>query len=258
MHFDWWTLALQTINFAILVWLLHRFLYKPVRRVLEARQAEVDADYAKAAAADAEAKARMTALEAEHQDIDAERRKVLATAMAQGEKAAEARRDQAEHEAADMLASSRQTLAEEREAALAEARVLALDLGADFARRLLAEMPLQFRAEAWLERVEHYLAGMPAAERRGLGGHDSEGAGSLRVVTAADLPSETVETWTTRMRLALADRDLPITFETDPDLIAGVELHFPGSVLRFSWRSALATLRLEAASSPNHNGNTQR
>ena len=24
MHFDWWTLALQTINFAILAWLLHR------------------------------------------------------------------------------------------------------------------------------------------------------------------------------------------------------------------------------------------
>ena len=40
MHFDWWTLALQTINFAILAWLLHRFLYKRVLRVIDARRAE--------------------------------------------------------------------------------------------------------------------------------------------------------------------------------------------------------------------------
>jgi len=35
MHFDWSTFALQTVNFAILVWLLHRFLYRPVLRLLE-------------------------------------------------------------------------------------------------------------------------------------------------------------------------------------------------------------------------------
>ena len=34
MRFDWWTLALQTVNFAVLVWLLHRFLYRPVLRMI--------------------------------------------------------------------------------------------------------------------------------------------------------------------------------------------------------------------------------
>ena len=43
MHLDWWTIALQTINFAILVWLLHRFLYKPVLRMIDARKAEIAA-----------------------------------------------------------------------------------------------------------------------------------------------------------------------------------------------------------------------
>jgi len=42
MHFDWSTFALQTANFAILVWLLHRFLYRPVLRLLDARRAEID------------------------------------------------------------------------------------------------------------------------------------------------------------------------------------------------------------------------
>ena len=47
MHFDWSTLALQTVNFAILVWLLHRFLYRPVLRLLDARRTEIDKQYAK-------------------------------------------------------------------------------------------------------------------------------------------------------------------------------------------------------------------
>src|SRR5215471_6750937 len=41
MHLDWWTIGLQTINFGILVWLLHRFLYKPVLTMIDARKAEV-------------------------------------------------------------------------------------------------------------------------------------------------------------------------------------------------------------------------
>ncbi|AOH87284.1 hypothetical protein AWL63_24355 (plasmid) [Sphingomonas panacis] len=43
MHIDWWTLALQAINVLILVWLLARFLYRPVMKVIADRQAAADA-----------------------------------------------------------------------------------------------------------------------------------------------------------------------------------------------------------------------
>ena len=42
MPFDWWTFALQAINFLILAWLLQHFLYQPVMRVVAARRAESD------------------------------------------------------------------------------------------------------------------------------------------------------------------------------------------------------------------------
>ena len=73
MHFDWWTLALQTINFAILAWLLHRFLYKPVLRVIDARRAEIDKQYADASMAEAKAKQELAAVEAGRSSIAAER-----------------------------------------------------------------------------------------------------------------------------------------------------------------------------------------
>jgi hypothetical protein len=39
MRFDWAALGLQTIDFAVLVWLLQRFLYKLVQRMIDARKA---------------------------------------------------------------------------------------------------------------------------------------------------------------------------------------------------------------------------
>ena len=43
MQIDWWTLALQTINVLVLVWILARFLFRPLREIVVRRQAKADA-----------------------------------------------------------------------------------------------------------------------------------------------------------------------------------------------------------------------
>jgi F-type H+-transporting ATPase subunit b len=149
MHLDWWTIGLQTINFGILVWLLHRFLYKPVLGIIDARKVEVRRQFDAAKDLEEKAKARIVALDAERAGIAAEREAALKAAAAQAQDMVEARRAQTAHDAQALIDSTRKTLAAEREQVLDEARRLALDLGADFAQRLLAEIPTQYRAEAW-------------------------------------------------------------------------------------------------------------
>jgi F-type H+-transporting ATPase subunit b len=243
MRFDWWTLALQTINFAILVWLLHRFLYEPVLRMVDARRAEIGRQYADVRTAEAKAKEQTAAIEAARVGIAAEREAALKAAAAQAEDLARARRAEAQREAAELLAGARKTLAGERDQALAEARLAALELGAEFARRLLAEVPMQLRAEAWLDRIEQHLAALPPPELNALVGQCANGA-ALAIVTASPLPAGTAETWRARLRRLLG-ADIAMTFDVDPALVAGTELHFPTSILRFSWQSALAALRAE-------------
>jgi F-type H+-transporting ATPase subunit b len=58
MTIDWWTLGLQTVNVAVLVWLLARFFWRPVAALVEERRAaaqrmlaEADGTRSKAAAA---------------------------------------------------------------------------------------------------------------------------------------------------------------------------------------------------------------
>src|SRR5579871_1502987 len=42
MQLDWSTLLLEVINFLVLVWILKRFLYKPVLSVIAQRKAAID------------------------------------------------------------------------------------------------------------------------------------------------------------------------------------------------------------------------
>lgn len=243
MQFDGWTLALQTVNFAVLVWLLHRFLYKPVLGMIDVRRAEVEKQYADAGAAEARANTELARIETERAGIAAERAAVLKAAAAQAEEVAAARRKQAEADATAMLEQARKTLAAERDAAQAEARLSALDLGIGIARRLLAEVPTALRAEAWLERIEQHFAGLAPTQRDELAKGLDDGV-VLRVLTAVALAEPVASEWRTRLQQALGDRN-PIAFDVDPALIAGAELHFPNAILRFSWRATLASIQTE-------------
>jgi F-type H+-transporting ATPase subunit b len=243
MHFDWSTLALQTVNFAVLVWLLHRFLYKPVLRMVDLRRAEIDKQYDEAGRTAAQAKEQLNTVATERASIAAERTAVLKEAAAQAQQAAAARRAQAERDAAAFLEEARKTLAVERSRALIEARRLAIDLGAEIAGRLLAEVPVKLRAEAWIERIEQYLASLPKPERDILMQQFGEGA-HLKVVTASKLPAEVEDTWRVRLYRQLCHR-IPVDFGVDAQLVAGADLHLPNAVLRFSWQSALAAMRAE-------------
>jgi len=243
MSFDWWTFGLQTVNFVILVWLLHRFLYKPVLRVVDARRAEIDKERAEAKRIQQEAQAELERIQSEHSDTEAKRAALLAAARTEAEAQTTARRDQAEHDAEAVAAQARKLLQTERNAAADETRKIALDLGMDVARRLLQELPADLRAEAWLDRIERHLNTLEPGDRDALLGGQAN-TRLLRVVGAIPFSKDSMEQWRARL-MAILGQDLEIDFAHDPDLIAGVELHFPGALLHFSWRGTLNAMRVE-------------
>ena len=246
MHFDWSTFALQTVNFVILVWLLQRFLYKPVLRMVDARRAQVDRERAEVDAAKAAAKQELATIAAEREAMTAERAAMLKAAATQAEAAASARRAAAEHEAAQLLDAARKTIGEERSQAFAEARRMASDLAAGLATRVLATVPAPLRIAASLEQVERLLAALPDAERDGLARQVADG-GALRVRTAAPLSPSDAAAWRSALQRRLG-ASVAVVFDVDPELLAGADLHFPNAVLRLSWRSALDALGAELAS----------
>jgi F-type H+-transporting ATPase subunit b len=245
MRIDWTTLALQLINFAILVWLLQRFLYRPVLKVIDARRQAGDARYAEAQRMAETAKRQLADVAAQRVGVAADRAAALTDAREQARQLVASRRAEAERDAKVLLDETRQTLARERESLLAEARHTALDLAADMARRVLAEIPEPLRIETWLERIDQRLRALAASERAELVG-ELAGGEALRVVSAWPISSAVQERWHARLQETLG-QNVAMTFETSAGLIAGAELCFPHSTLSFCVEGAVRALQEEAA-----------
>jgi F-type H+-transporting ATPase subunit b len=245
MRLDWTTIALQLVNFAILVWLLQRFLYRPVLRVIDARRRAADSRYAEAQRTAEAAKQELEALESQKATIAAERAAALAEAREQARQLAEVRRAEAERDAKALLDEAKQTVARERQMLIAQARKTALDMAEGMARRVLAEIPEPLRMEGWMERLDDHLRSLPAAGRAELAGELAAGE-PLRVISACPLAPDVEERWRVRLRETLG-RGAAITFATNAALIGGAELCFPHATLGFSVASAVHALREEAA-----------
>lgn len=245
MRIDWTTLALQLINFAILVGLLQRFLYRPILKAIDARRQAGDLRYAEAQRVAETAQRQLADIEAQKAGVAAQCAAVLADAREQARQLLETRRADAERDSEVLLEETRQTLGRERESLLAEARHTALDLAAQMARRVLAEIPESLRSEGWLERIDEHLKSLPERERAALVG-ELVGGETLRVVSASPTSSGAAERWRARLRETLGS-NIAVTFETNAGLIGGAQLCFPHSALNFSVEGAVSALQEEAA-----------
>lgn len=244
MHFEPWTLVLQAANFLVLVWLLHRFLYRPVLAIIATRKAAADKLIAdvqaeKKAAEDlrqnlesqraAIAQERDAALNAAREAADAERKAVLAKAHAD----AEALRSEAT-----------KTFERERAQVVRSVGRDAARLALSIVRRLLQEAPAVSVQEGLLELVCDDVKSLPADSRKRIAERVAADKVALEVVTATPLDKRTATRFGESLSAALGAPAAP-TFRVDKELIAGVEVRFPFTILRRSWSEDLKRIEAE-------------
>ncbi len=243
MHIDWWTLALEAVNFLILVWLLQRFLYKPVMGIVARRRQDVDATFAEAEDARREAEAEAMTYQEKITALDKERLEMIRTVRAQIEEERKKLLAGARQEADELLSKQRQAIAAERAGALAELREGAADLAVSLARTLLREATTVSVAETFLERLRQRFLELSDAEKARLLG-PAKGQTVLRVVTAPALTDAQRRRWQERLSESIGGQ-WTIEFGADEDLVAGARIHFPAASLEISWGSALKEARKE-------------
>src|SRR6202035_1192261 len=73
MLIDWFTVGAQALNFVILVWLMKRFLYKPILNAIDAREKKIAAELADAGAKKAEAQKEKDDFKHKNEEIDQQR-----------------------------------------------------------------------------------------------------------------------------------------------------------------------------------------
>ena len=228
MQIDWWTLALQTVNFLIVVWLLSRFLYQPIKRVIEDREA---ADRKAAELAEEKtraAEAARTEYEAKRAELADQQRQEEARLHAEMDKERQAMLEAAERQAAELVSEARDRIERERKQALDDLGDQIADLARDLARKALGDGALA--GDGVLERVNARLDGLPEADLADL--RTDAAASGLCIVTAAPLAELQQGTW--RDAMAARFPGTSVGFETDAAILGGAELRFPHAVLSFS------------------------
>lgn len=259
MTIDWWTLALQAINFLVLVWLLQRFLYKPALAVIARRKAQVEqafeeTDQAKEAAAAAQqkfessevelAQSRQDLMRRTHVELETERQQIL---------------EDARLEAGVMLDGARQQIETERAAALANNKEEIAGIAVEMATKLLRQVAggpsdsAELQAalnESFHAQLIDRLEQLPEEERRTLHQDLSGSTEGLRLITSTALSAAEQERWRAAIAERLGELD-SITFQVEPDIIGGVELRFPHAVLSLAWSELLHQGRLALLSDEN-------
>jgi F-type H+-transporting ATPase subunit b len=245
MHIDWWTLALQTVNVLVLVWILGRFFFRPVTAIVARRQEEAKKLLADAEAARRQAEATRADADKARAEIDARRLELLD----QVQKEAKVERvrlvEEALQEAAKMRAAA--AAAAERDRTEAEEALLqhAEELSLEIARRLLGRLRPESALATFTDGLCREIRTLTPEMRAGL---KSVSPGELLELRSSSDLSDDQKRF---VREQLADAlgfEPAVAFRRDNELMAGLELRGPTTIVRNNWRSDLDRIREELAS----------
>ncbi len=244
MLIDPFTVFAQIVNFALLVWLLSRFLYGPVTRAMNAREARVREKVEEARRLHAEAQAEGDRYRALLAGVEAEREALLGEVQAEldtlrHEQAAEIRR-----EARELRERWNRTLEREKEAFLRRLRQQVGQESLVVMRRALRELADENLENRLIERFIDRLRAMEARERERLSAAVRRGEETFQVRTAFPLSDAHREVLARSLAEIFKVESSP-RFETDPALVAGVELRAGG--LKAAWTLDDYLLGLEEA-----------
>jgi F-type H+-transporting ATPase subunit b len=239
MELDWTTFLLEILNFLILVWLLKRFLYKPVLQAIAQRKAAIEQLLADAQRQRAEAEALRTQYdnrlaewkrerESAHtrllEEIDAERGRLMADVQT----ALQQERDKA--------AAVEQRRARELARHLEEQALLQ---GAGFAARFLSRLVGPALEARIIDMVLTDLSSLPDSAQQTLRSALASPETPVRIVSAFPLQEAQRDALGHALE-KLAGRALACDFTEDAALGAGLRLSIGAWMLRANLQDELA------------------
>lgn len=241
MLIDWFTVCAQALNFIILVWLLKRYLYKPILDAVDSREKRIAAELANADAKKTEAKKERDEFQHKNDTFDQQRAALLGKATQEASAERQRLLDEA-REAADNMSTKRSVsllsdaknlnqaiLQRTQQEVFAIARKALQDLaGANLEERM---------CDVFMERLQK----MDAKSKADLAKALSTASAPAIIRSAFDLPPA--------QRLALqkvlneiVSADLHVQFESAPTLVSGIEFVSNGQKVAWSISDYLGEL----------------
>lgn len=230
MQLNWTTFFLEIINFLVLVWILKRFLYKPVLTAITQRKAAIDKTLSDAEARQTDAQALEEQYRNRLADWENEKEKLRAIVLQENN----AQRVQLMAALQDSLAQER-----ERERVLGERRLNELKSrageegiteGVQFTARLLARCASP-EVEARLVALAVEDLSLPNEQLRAIRAGSSGPGYRVKVTSAFTLSAPQRNALTERLK-EISQSTISVEFNEDRHLLAGLRVSLGPWVLR--------------------------
>ncbi|MFT5643049.1 MAG: F-type H+-transporting ATPase subunit b [Janthinobacterium sp.] len=248
MLIDWFTVGAQTLNFLILVWLLKRFLYKPILDAIDGREKSIAKKLTDASEKKAEAVKERAEFEQKNVQFERQRAALLsqATVDAQAERQ---RLLDAARVAADALRIKQQAALKSEEQGLHD-QIVRRTHEEVFAitRKTLLDLAGTTLEERMTEVFVLRLRSLDGAAKDNLVQLLKTASVPVRVRSAFDLPP--VQQAALQQALGeLLSPDRSIHFETVPGMVSGIELGVNGTKIAWNVTDYLAQMEKSVAAS---------
>ena len=244
MQIDWFTLVAQLFNFLVLVWLLKRFLYKPILDAIDAREQGIAQALQEAAVTQQEASTERDKLAASNAALDAQSAALLEQARAAAATERQQLMQQAHAEAEALTQKRRQDQQQELQQLHAEIYRLTLSEVFALARKLLSDLANSTLEQSLVEAFIAQLQTMAEDSRKELiqALTSGQAGGLIRSAFALDEDlrkrlQDSINNW--------AGAQVPLKFESSDELICGLELSAKGR--RSTWNISTYLEELQAS-----------
>lgn len=245
MLIDWFTIVAQLINFVILAVVLKFLLFDRIVEAMEQRREAIAEEKEEAQQRLAEAEENREHLERERRELEANRNEILEGARRE---VAERRRqllaeargavDQQEKEWQESIRARRQELLATLQRATGEKAV-------DISRRLLRDLAHQDLEEVAVRHLTDHLDQLPDDRRQAVVEALRSDDSPIVVRTAFELSGEQRHRVISAIREAVDDREREISWERDPELIAGIVIQAGAHTVSWNVDSYLTDLEDE-------------
>lgn len=222
MSFDWSTAILEIVNFLILLWILKRFLYRPVLNIVARRQEGIEQALRQAAESETQAQA----LQDRYEDRLADWEREKSAARHDFQRDLEAERAQAladlDRELQDLRQKARSAEQRRQEQQAHDAEIHALELASRWASRLLGELSGPELHQRLLDMSVDQLGNLTAERKQLL----LDGLGKTRQVEIVSAyPLSTAQHDQLEQAFSsLFDQPISLRPEVDPQLQAGLRI----------------------------------
>ena len=227
MLIDWFTVAAQLLNFLVLVWLMKRFLYKPILAAIAAREKLIAGELADAAARQGAAQQLGAEFAAKSTAFDQQRAALLAEAVAAAQASNAALVEQGKAVDLAQRAQHAAALVTEQKRLCAAVTLQARDEVLAAVRQALADLGDEVLEAAMVRTFMRHLGQLDDLSRASLAAALASDPASAEVRSAFTLDA-TEQAALSAALLAIGIAPQTLTFGPASDLLCGIEFRLKG------------------------------